>query len=305
MDSLNTGAMLVGFENRYQCKDGSHRWLRWSCAPVVEYGQIYAVAHDITDRKQADVDMRQLNADLDRRVVERTAQLEATNRELEAFTYSVSHDLRSPLRGVDSFSRMVIEDYGPKLDDEGRRLLNVVRSEAQRMGALIDDLLQFSRVGRQEMRQQSVDMSVLVQDVIDKLNLPVERQQQIVIGPLPLAHGDHTLLQQVWVNLLSNALKFTRHQPSPVIEVGATQAVGLCTYYVKDNGAGFDARFVHKLFGVFQRLHTEDEFEGTGVGLALVQRIVQRHGGTVRASGEVNQGAAFYFSLPIAKESPA
>jgi len=234
-------------------------------------------------------------------VMERTAQLETANRELEAFSYSVSHDLRAPLRGIDSFSRMVIEDYGPKLDDEGRRMLNVVRSESQRMGQLIDDLLQFSRVGRLEMRLQCIDMTALVQAVITKLNLPPARQRQISLLPLPDAYGDRALIQQVWVNLLSNAVKFTSHQPAPFIEVGASFAQGLYTYQVKDNGAGFDARYVHKLFGVFQRLHTEDEFEGTGVGLALVQRIVHRHGGNVRAEGEVNKGATFYFSLPALK----
>jgi len=235
-------------------------------------------------------------------VVERTAQLEAANRELEAFTYSVSHDLRAPLRGVDSFSRMVMEDYGPKLDDEGRRMLNVVRTESQRMGQLIDDLLNFSRAGRLEVRHQSINMTALVQGLIDKLELPPERLRGIAVRPLTNAYGDSTLIQQVWVNLLSNAVKFTRHQSAPEIEIGVTFADGFATYHIKDNGAGFDARYVHKLFGVFQRLHTEDEFEGTGVGLALVQRIVHRHGGKVWAEGEVNKGATFYFSLPVAEE---
>ncbi|MEO7478613.1 MAG: PAS domain S-box protein [Lysobacteraceae bacterium] len=302
MQSLETGAMLINFENRYLCKDGSYRWLQWSSAPVVEEARIYAVAHDITERKRVDADMRQLNANLDQRVIERTAQLEAANKELEAFSYSVSHDLRAPLRGVDSFSRMVVEDYGQMLDDEGRRMLNVVRSESQRMGQLIDDLLAFSRVGRLEMRRQSIDMNELVQGVIDKLDVSPERRQQIKVMPLPNILGDRNLIQQVLVNLLSNALKFSSHQPAPIIEIGASLEGGLATYYVKDNGAGFDSRYVHKLFGVFQRLHTEDEFEGTGVGLALVQRIVQRHGGSVRAEGEINKGATFYFSLPVSEE---
>jgi PAS domain S-box-containing protein len=267
---------------------------------------------DVTDRlkaeaerKRADAALLQLNAELDQRVVERTSQLEVANRELEAFTYSVSHDLRAPLRGVDSFSRMVIEDYGPQLDDEGRRMLNVVRSESQRMGHLIDDLLAFSRVGRMEMRRQLIDMTNLVQSVIQKLDVAAQRRDQIQILPLPNAYGDRNLLQQVWVNLLTNALKFSSHKALPLIEIGAVDADGTCVYYVKDNGAGFDPRYVHKLFGVFQRLHTEDEFEGTGVGLALVQRIVQRHGGTVRAEGEVDKGATFYFTLPNLEEHKA
>jgi len=299
---LATGANLVNFENRYRCKDGGYRWFLWSCAAVPEDDHMYGTARDITDRKQAEADIRQLNAELDQRVMERTAQLETANRELEAFSYSVSHDLRAPLRGIDSFSRMVIEDYGPKLDDEGRRLLNVVRSEAQRMGQLIDDLLNFSRVGRVEIRLQVIDMTALVREVIEKLDLPPERRRQISVEPLLQARGDRNLLQHAWVNLLSNALKFTSHQIAPAIKIGASFANGLVTYYVKDNGVGFDARYVHKLFGVFQRLHTEDEFEGTGVGLALVQRIVHRHGGNVRAEGEVNKGATFYFSLPAPVE---
>ena len=256
---------------------------------------------DITDRRKAETERER--QELEHRVVERTEQLEEANRELEAFSYSVSHDLRAPLRGIDSFSRMIIDDYGSKLDVEGRRMLNVVRSESQRMGQLIDDLLAFSRVGRMAMRFQTIDMTALVEEVIDNLRLPSGRRQDIALRPLPQARGDRNLIEQVWVNLLSNAIKFTSHQQVPVIEVGASSTDGVDTYYVKDNGAGFDPRYTHKLFGVFQRLHSEEEFAGTGVGLALVQRIVHRHGGSVRAEGEVNKGATFYFSLGNAGEN--
>lgn len=226
-------------------------------------------------------------------------QLHAANKELEAFSYSVSHDLRAPLRSVDSFSRIVLEDYGPQLDDEGRRLLNVVRSEAHRMGQLIDDLLAFSRLGRQSMKMMECDMTQLAQDVFDSLDSALRsRIQKFDLRPLPPTFGDRAMLRQVLINLLSNAVKFTGQQPSPTIEVGCSTGNGCNTYYVKDNGVGFDQRFAEKLFVVFQRLHTEDEFEGTGVGLALVQRIISRHGGKVWATAELNQGATFYFSLP-------
>ncbi len=231
-------------------------------------------------------------------------QLQASHKELEAFSYSVSHDLRAPLRSMDSFSRIILEDYGPKLDKEGNRLLNVVCGEAQRMGRLIDDLLDFSRMNRQEMKATQCDMTQLAQSVYNRLDESLRsRIQHFNLLPLPPAYGDLAMLRQVLFNLLANAVKFTGHQQSPAIEVGASSAGGINTYYVKDNGVGFDQGYVHKLFGVFQRLHAEDEFEGTGVGLALVQRIIHRHGGEVWAEGKLNAGATFYFTLPILKES--
>jgi len=230
-------------------------------------------------------------------------QLHEANKELESFSYSVSHDLRAPLRSVDSFSRIVLEDYGPKLDDEGRRLLDVVRSEAQRMGQLIDDLLDFSRLGRQVLKATKCDLTALTQNVFDSLEAPLRsRVTHFDLKPLPPAYGDPAMLRQVLFNLIANAVKFSRHAPLPAVEIGSTAGDGMITYYVKDNGVGFDPRYVHKLFGVFQRLHSESEFEGTGVGLALVQRIIRRHGGNVWAEGKVNAGATFYFTLPIRKE---
>ncbi len=230
-------------------------------------------------------------------------QLQEANQELESFSYSVSHDLRAPLRSVDSFSRIVLEEYGPKLDDEGRRLLDVVRSEAQRMGQLIDDLLDFSRLGRQELKAMKCDLTALTQNVFDSLESPLRsRVKQFNLKQLPPAYGDPAMLRQVLFNLIANAVKFSRHAPSPALEIGGTAGDGLNTYYVKDNGVGFDPRYVHKLFGVFQRLHSESEFEGTGVGLALVQRIIHRHGGKVWAEGRVNAGATFYFTLQTQKK---
>jgi light-regulated signal transduction histidine kinase (bacteriophytochrome) len=237
-------------------------------------------------------------------VRERTAQLEAANKELEAFSYSVSHDLRAPLRGIDGYARILEEDYYDKLDDEGRRVLGVVRSEARRMGALIDNLLTFSRLGRQRVESTEINMTALARDVFDRL---VEKAEgppvRFDLAVLPPARGDIAMVRQVLVNLIGNAIKFTRREAAPVVEVGGTAADGTASYFVRDNGVGFDEAFKDKLFRVFQRLHSEEEFEGTGVGLALVHRIVNRHGGEVRAEGRPGGGATFHFTLPGGRET--
>ena len=287
--TIGQGTVWKG-ELRNRAKDGSIYWVDTTIVPFLKADgkpyQYVAIRTDITEHK---------------RVIQ---ALEAANRELDAFSYSVSHDLRAPLRGVDSFSRIVLEDYGPKLDDEGKRLLNVVRGEAQRMGRLIDDLLDFSRMSRQELQATNCTMTSLAQSVFDGLDAPTRsRVQHFDLKPLPPAWGDRAMLRQVLFNLLANAIKFTGGQEAPSIEIGGSTGDGLNSYYVKDNGVGFDQRFAHKLFGVFQRLHTEDEFEGTGVGLALVQRIIQRHGGKVWAEGRLNAGATFHFALPTRRET--
>ena len=230
--------------------------------------------------------------DLEQRVQERTALLNATNRELEAFTYSVSHDLRAPLRAVDGYARMLEEDYAERLDDEGRRLLAVVRDSSRRMGRLIDDLLGFARLGRQVPAKHSLDMTALAREVGAEVGGPIE------VAALPSTTADRALLRQVWVNLIGNAVKYSSKRPAPRVEVGGREEAGECVYWVRDNGAGFDMRYAAKLFGVFQRLHREDEFPGTGVGLAIVERIVARHGGRVWAEGRPDDGACFYFALP-------
>jgi PAS domain S-box-containing protein len=264
--------------------------------------QWFGTNTDVEALKQTEEKVRRLNAELEYRVIERTAQLEAANKELEAFSYSVSHDLRAPLRGVDGYIRMLKEDCASQLDAEGNRLLNVVSSEAKRMGRLIDDLLKFSRLGREQMESTPVDMTALAQDAFGNLTRAAPQSApRFELKPLPLAQGDLGMLRQVFANLLSNAIKFTRTQPAPIIEVGGSSAGGEMTYYVKDNGVGFDEKYGHKLFGVFQRLHSEEEFDGTGVGLALIQRIIHRHGGKVWAQAKLNQGATFYFTLPIRK----
>ncbi|MBI3919314.1 MAG: PAS domain S-box protein [Betaproteobacteria bacterium] len=280
---------------------GNRKWVRTVGQPVREGAAVVKVTgsfQDITDRKRAEDEIRALNATLERRVAERTAELEAANKELESFSYSVSHDLRAPLRALDGYSRMLEEDYGDKLDEEGRRLLGVVRDSSQNMGALIDDLLAFSRLGRKAITAIEVDMNALVREVLNELR-PVagESAQRCVIEPLPAAWCDRALLRQVWVNLLSNAFKFAGKREQPVIKVAGHHA-GENVYSVSDNGAGFDMQYYDKLFGVFQRLHSNDEFPGTGAGLAIVRRVVTRHGGRVWAEGKVNEGATFYFALP-------
>jgi len=291
--------MLVDIpEEPIQTKRGL-RWLHTKKVPILdEHGlpaYLLGISEDITERKRAEQELRALASAL----ALRGEELEAANKELEAFSYSVSHDLRAPLRAIDGFSRMLLEDYGPKLEGEAQRLLSIVRKNTQAMGNLIDDLLIFSRLGRQPLRAQRVDMDAMVRSVAEDLrSTEPERTVAIEIGTLPDVSCDATLIRQVWVNLLGNAIKYTRPRDSALIEVTGTSRDGEVVYGVKDNGVGFDMRYAHKLFGVFQRLHLADQFEGTGVGLALVQRIVHRHGGRVWADSEIDRGSAFFFALP-------
>ena len=284
-------------------RDGKIRWIAHGCRDV--FGQDgkfmgrRASNRDITERKEAQDKVNELNRDLEQQVAERTAQLELANKELEAFSYSVSHDLRAPLRAIEGFSHILQEDYAARLDDEAQRLLGVVRDNTKRMNQLIDDILNFSRAGRVAFTFSEIDMEKMAHAVVDELQPSIAGSKlQLDIEHIPPARGDSAMMYQVFVNLLSNAIKFSRTKEFPRIQVGATTADDETIYYVRDNGAGFNMQYADKLFGVFQRLHTINEFEGTGIGLSIVKRIITRHGGRVWAEGKINEGATIYFALP-------
>lgn len=303
---LTTEQPIVNRENGFvNLLNGEQKWSLMTRLPFRDVQGalvgVLGISRDITERKQAEQRIQHMNAELEQRVAERTRALAAANEELEAFAYSVSHDLRAPLRAIDGYTRILLEDFAPLLDDEGRRICRVVCDEARRMGALIDDLLAFSRLGRVDLRLAPVPVEALVQSVFAEIITAAAAQRvQFRASGLPDAIGDYTLLHQVWINLLANALKFSAKRDLICIDVEGWQSANEIVYLVRDNGAGFEMQYVHKLFGVFQRLHSEREFPGTGVGLAIVQRIVQRHGGRVWAEGAPDQGATFYFTLPRA-----
>jgi light-regulated signal transduction histidine kinase (bacteriophytochrome) len=226
-------------------------------------------------------------------------KLELSNKELEAFSYSVSHDLRAPLRAIDGFSKFLFEDYSDRIDEEGHRLIRIIRENANKMDKLISDMLSLSRLTRMEMNYSSIDMQSLTEAMYYETATHKQIEEfEIEINKMPVVNADSSLIKQVWINLISNALKYSRKSEKKKIEIGAEELDSKIVFWIKDYGVGFNEKYLSKLFGVFQRLHSEKEFEGTGVGLAIVQRIIHRHGGNVWANGEINKGATFYFSLP-------
>jgi PAS domain S-box-containing protein len=291
-------------EKRCMCGDGGEIWLALSCALVSDDDNtplhLLIYARDITVRIVADAELRRLHTNLERIVEQRTVQLQATNRELESFSYSVSHDLRASVRHISGFARMLDTQLPPTTGADARHHLGRIAAAATRMGELIDDLLFFARATRAELRLSSLDMNSAVQRALDELAPDLAgRHVQMRISVLPAVAADRGLLHQVWVNLLSNAIKYSAPSSEALIEIGSQiGAAGEQVFFVRDNGVGFDPSSAHRLFGVFQRLHTREEFEGTGIGLATVQRIVHRHGGRVWAEGAVGTGATFYFTLP-------
>ncbi len=281
--------------------DGAHTYLALKF-PLAEPGQpphaVGGVSTDITDRKRQEERLAELNAELEHSLEE----TRAINHELESFSYSVSHDLRAPLRAIDGFARILEEDHAAALDAEGRRVLAVVRTNARGMARLIDDLLTFSRTSRRAMERAPIDMTALAREALDGLHLGAGlAEPEVVVSPLPQARGDAAMLRQVFANLIGNAVKFSRGRAAARVEVEGESRDQEALYRVRDNGVGFDPRYAEQLFGVFQRLHRSEQFEGTGVGLAIVQRIVHRHGGRVWAEGKPGAGATFSFTLPLAR----
>lgn len=299
VEKLKAGSETIYFENRLLAKDNTWRWFAWSAAAAVSQKMIYGTGRDITERKMALDRIEKLNEDLQLY----TQQLEEANKELEAFSYSVSHDLRAPLRHIDGFVKMLLKQCECQLDEKGKRYLDIIADSAHKMGTLIDELLVFSRMSRAELRCNKVSTDSLVHEAVEGLQGDINgRHIDWKIGALPEVDADPAMLQQVWVNLIANAVKYTRPRDPAKIEIGCSDTGnGEYVFFVQDNGVGFDMQYAHKLFGVFQRLHRAEEFEGTGIGLANVSRIVHRHGGRVWAEGRPNEGATFYFSLP--KES--
>jgi PAS domain S-box-containing protein len=301
MKKLQEDGNVLDFETKFRNKTGElvSGLISGEIIQLNELDCGLHVIHDITERKRAEEEISKLNIELEHRVEERTIQLDIINKELESFSYSVAHDLRAPLRAISGFTSILLMDYTPLLDDEGKRICSTISENAAKMGQLIDDLLTFSRLSRTALQCSPIDMTSMVKSIFIDLTTPESRNRiDFVIGSIPPVNGDPTLIHQVWFNLLSNAIKFSSKKDKATIEVNSETNDEETIYSVRDNGVGFDMQYGDKLFGVFQRLHGIREFEGTGVGLSIVQRIIKRHGGRIWAEGKPDQGAVFFFTIP-------
>ena len=297
----NPGKPIQG-QIRLPKKDGSYIWVEGTATNLFHVegaNGIVCNLRDITERKQAEAAIKELNESLERKIAERTSELKEANKGLESFSYSVSHDLRTPLRVISGYSGLLFKKYGDEINVEAREFLKAIRDNANHMGHLIDDLLNLSRLGRQELIKTKVDMNQIVSDAISELlsEDSVTRRPTIVLKEIKEAKADASLIKQAWLNIISNAIKYSTKKANPHIEIGSTKKNNKTVYYVKDNGAGFDMAHSDKLFGAFQRLHDKTEFEGTGVGLAIVHQIITKHGGKIWAEGKVGKGATFYFTI--------
>ena len=296
---LVSGQGFTGLENRYISKNNTVINMSWSIRWSAEDQLIYCVGRDDREKKAVEKELQRLNESLELKIKERTIQLEQSMKELEAFSYSVSHDLRAPLRIINGYSRLLTSHKNENQDSESREFLDAIIESTKYMGKLIDDLLNLSRLDKEAVHKQVVNMDFLARLTVKGLQNEDESvTPNIVVHNLNAAFCDQSLIKQVWINLISNAIKYSKKKSDPRIEVGSYEKDSTIVYYIKDNGAGFDMKFAAKLFGVFVRLHNRNEFEGTGVGLALAHRIITKHGGKVWANGKVDEGATFYFSLP-------
>jgi PAS domain S-box-containing protein len=281
------------FENRFRARDGTYRWLGWTIAPFAAEGLLYIFARDMTERRERENEIRRLNGDLE----QRTLSLQLLNQELESFSYSLAHDLRTPLRSITAYSEMMAGGEAGELTSEAKKMVHTIQRNSGRMTQLMDDFLAFFRVARKDVKQETVVMTAIAREAMATVSIDSKRQIDFKIGVLPPAKGDPAMVLQVLVNLISNAVKFTALKERAEIEIGCLTDRSPTVYYVKDNGVGFNMKYYSRLFGVFERLHRREEFDGTGIGLAIVQKIVQRHGGSVWAEAVIDEGATFYFTL--------